>query len=71
MYMNVVILRYRNCVEENGKTYIKPSFSSCKCRATLIQSALDSAMSGASTARSFDIFGPFPTILRRWKVENF
>ena len=69
--MNVVILRYRNCDEENGKTYIKVSFPGCTCRTTLIQSALDTAMSGASNARSLDIFGPFPTILRRWKVENF
>ena len=71
IYMNVVILRYRNCGDENGKTYIKPSFSSCTCRTTLIQRAPDRAMSGASNARSLDIFGQFPTILRRWKVKNF
>ena len=70
-HMNVVILRYRNCGGEIGKTYIKPSFSSCTCRTTLIQSALDTAMSGASNVRSLDIFGPFRAILRRWKVENF
>ena len=71
LYMNAVILRYRNCGGKNGETYIKPSFSSCTCRTTLIQRALDKGMSCASNARSPDIFGPFPTILRHWKVENF
>ena len=28
-------------------------------------------MSGASNARSLDIFEPFPAILRHWEVENF
>ena len=62
--MNVVILRYRNCVEENEKIYIRPSFSVCTCRTTLIQSALNRTMSGASNARSLNIFEPFPTVLR-------
>ena len=45
--MNVVILRCRNFEEENWKIYIKPSFSACTCRTTLIQSALDSPDPGA------------------------
>ena len=35
--MNVVILRYKNCEDENRKIYIKPSFSACVCRTTPIQ----------------------------------
>ena len=69
--MNVVILRCKNCEDENRKIYIKPSFSACVCRTTPIQSALDKAMSGASNARSLDIFEPFLTFLGHWKVENF
>ena len=69
--MNVVILRCRNCEGENRKIYIKPSFSTCTCPMTLIQNALDRTMSGASNARSLDIFEPFPAILRHWEVENF
>ena len=63
--MNVVILRCKNCEDENRKIDIKPSFSACVCHMTPIESALDKTMSGASNARSLDIFGPFPTILRR------
>ena len=69
--MNVVILRRKNCDEENGTTYIKQPISACTCRTTLIQRALDRAKSGASNARFRDIFEPFPTILRHLQVENF
>ena len=71
IYMNLVILRCRNCEDENRKIYIKPSFSACVCSTTPNQNALDKAMSGASNARSLDIFEPFLTFLQHWKVENF
>ena len=71
LYMNVVILRCRNCGEENWKTYIKALVSICTRRMTLIRRALNQAIPGASNARFLNIFEPFPEILRPFKVENF
>ena len=69
--MNAVILRCRNCDEENWKIYIKAYFSACTCRTTLIQRAFDRSSSGASNALSPKCFRPFLAFLHQLKVKSF